>query len=108
VQKRAGKCIKCCVVCQVHDASVFIHPRDAAQDRPTTGGSQIVPALHVICARDLHTCQGEGTVKLFNFVGMRFCGWTIFDMFVDTSVRGFQILCNITKVNNYFVDILIS
>jgi len=50
------------------------------------------------------------TVKSFNFVGTKFCGLTIvvFDMFVDTWILVFQIICNITEENKYFVGILNS
>jgi len=41
-------------------------------------------------------------------MGLKFCGLTTLDMFVDTSIPGFQIICNITKVKNYFVGILNS
>ena len=43
------------------------------------------------------------TVKSLNFMGMKFCGLTTLDMFVDTWICGFQIICNITKVKKYFV-----
>ena len=39
---------------------------------------------------------------------MEFSGWMTLDMFVDTWICGFQIICNITKVDNYFVGILNS
>jgi len=38
------------------------------------------------------------TVKSFNFMGKHFCGLNMMDMFVDTCIRGFQIIHNITKV----------
>jgi len=45
--------------------------------------------------------------KLWNhFIGTQFRGWTTLNMFVDTRVSGFQIICNITNVNKYFVRIL--
>jgi len=51
----------------------------------------------------------ENTVKSFHFAGMLFRGFTTLDMFVDTLIRGFQIIFNtsFTKVNDYFVGILI-
>ena len=36
-------------------------------------------------------------------MGMKFYGLTIMDMFVDTWIPGFQIICNITDLNKYFV-----
>ena len=45
---------------------------------------------------------------MWNFVGMKFRGLTRLDMFVDTWIHGLQIEHNITKVNNYFVEILNS
>ena len=43
------------------------------------------------------------------FLGMEFRGLTTMDMlFVNTWICGFQIILQITKVNNYFVGILNS
>ena len=44
-------------------------------------------------------------MKSFYFVGAKFCGLTTLDMFVDTSICGFKIICNITY---YFIGILNS
>ena len=41
-------------------------------------------------------------------MGTKFCGLTTIDMFMDTLIRKFQIIHNITKVNKYFVVILNS
>jgi len=38
------------------------------------------------------------TVKSFNFMDTNFCGLNMMDMFVDTCIREFQIIHNITKV----------
>ena len=46
------------------------------------------------------------SVKSFIFVGTHFHCLTTIDMFVDTWIRGFQIICNISKAINYFVEIL--
>jgi len=45
-------------------------------------------------------------VKSFNSVGTKYCGLTMMDMSVDTSIHGFQIILNISKVNKYFLGIL--
>ena len=44
----------------------------------------------------------RSTVKSFNFVCTKSRGLTL-DMFVDTWICGFPIICIITKVNNYHV-----
>jgi len=36
-------------------------------------------------------------------MGTEFCCLATMDMVVDTRIRGFQIICNITKVNKYFL-----
>ena len=63
----------------------------------------------------IHTCYFKtlslrmkmlNPVKSFNFVGTKFRGLTMMDMFVDTWVCGFQIIRNITKVKKYFIGIL--
>ena len=47
-------------------------------------------------------------MKLFNFGGVKFRSLTKLDMFADTRTRGFQIICNITILNNYYVwDLII-
>ena len=38
-------------------------------------------------------------------MGIQFCVLKKFDMFANTSIRGFQSICNIPKINNYFVAI---
>jgi len=48
------------------------------------------------------------TVKTFNVVGTKFRGLMAMAVFVDTWIRGFQIILNITKVNKYVVGILNS
>jgi len=48
-----------------------------------------------------HYCES------FNFVGMKLRGLTTLDMFV-TWICKFQLICNITKMNNYIVVILNS
>jgi len=51
------------------------------------------------------------SVKALNLRGTKFCGLTIMDMLVDSRICGFQIIwniCFITKVNKYFIGILIS
>jgi len=45
-------------------------------------------------------------VKSFNFVGTKFYSFTTLDMFMAIWICGFQIICNITKENKYFVGIL--
>jgi len=45
-------------------------------------------------------------MKSFNFMGTKFRGLMTMDMYKDTWIRGFQIICNITKLNEYFVAIL--
>jgi len=40
------------------------------------------------------------TVKSFNFMGLKFRGWTRMDMFVQTWIYGFQI---IKKIGKYFI-----
>jgi len=50
----------------------------------------------------------NNTVKSFNFMGRKLCGLMTMDMFMDTLICGFQIICNITKVIKYFVGILKS
>jgi len=37
------------------------------------------------------------TVKSFNFVGARLRGLMMMDMFVDTGIRGFETICNISN-----------
>jgi len=41
-------------------------------------------------------------------MGRKLCGLMTMDMFMDTLICGFQITCNKTKVNKYFVGILKS
>jgi len=41
-------------------------------------------------------------VKFFNFVDTTFGDLTTLDMFEDTWIREFQIICNITKGNKFF------
>ena len=48
------------------------------------------------------------TVKYFNFVGTTFRSLTNTDMCVDTWIREFQSIRNMTKVNKFFVGILNS
>ena len=47
-------------------------------------------------------------IVYFIFMGTNFRGLLAKDIFVDTFIRGFQIIRNITKVNIYFVGILNS
>ena len=42
-------------------------------------------------------CEILDTLKSFCFVGSEFRGLTMMDMFVDTEIRGFQTILNITK-----------
>ena len=48
----------------------------------------------------------KNTVKSFYFIGMKFCGLTMMDMFLWTLE--FQIIHSITKLNKFFVGILNS
>ena len=41
-------------------------------------------------------------------MGTKFRGFTMVDMLVDTLICGFQVIHNITNVNEYFVRILYS
>ena len=41
-------------------------------------------------------------------MGTKFRGLMTLDMFVDTWIQGFQIICNIIKVKKYLVVILNS
>ena len=41
----------------------------------------------------------NGTVKSLNFMGIKFRGLTMMDMFVDIWIAGFQFMRNIIKVN---------
>ena len=52
--------------------------------------------------------NSQTTVKLFNFIGMKFHGLSTLNMFVNTWICGFQIICNITQVYKFFVGILNS
>ena len=57
----------------------------------------------------MHNIVYLGSTILWNYlVGIQFRGLTTLDMFVNTWIREFQIICNITKVKNYFVGILNS
>jgi len=44
----------------------------------------------------------------FNFVGTKCYGLATLDMFVDTWICGFQIMCSNNNMNKYFIGILNS
>ena len=50
-------------------------------------------------------CLVKDTVKSFNFMGTKFRGLTSIDMFVDTWIRGFQIIHNSARAKKYFIGI---
>ena len=65
----------------------------------------------LVCIKKLSPTKisfDENTVKSFNFVGTKYCGLTTLGMFMDTLIRGFQIICNIINMNKYFDRILNS
>ena len=45
------------------------------------------------------------TAKSLNFNGTNYRGFTTLDLFLDTLIRGFRIICSITKVNNDLVGL---
>ena len=55
-------------------------------------------------------CLEVDNVKSFNLMGPKCAGLTMTDIFLDTCIRGFQIILNINKVKKYmyFIGILNS